>query len=673
MRTAKLWKTLITCGAVALFASTALAAPVPGGTLDPTTVTKYKDTLPIPQVMPKAGTIGNGNNAIDYYTIAAKQFSQQILPSGFPKTKVWGYGSLTDGVFTYPARTIETQVDKPVRVKWVNQLMDSKGKFLPHLLPVDQTLHWANPPQDCIDAATMGRRPDCRGQSQDTYTGPVPIIVHLHGAHVQPDSDGYPEAWYLPNATNIPAGYAKQGSNYDQIPGVPDELGAATFQYPNSQRATTLWYHDHVLGMTRANVYTGLAGFYLIRDPGTDPTSLPQKPYEIPLIIQDKSFNADGSLFYPGDRAFFEGLTPPDLQIPFIPETTLTGGQSDVSPIWNPEFFGNVMVVNGKSWPKLNVEQRRYRFRILNADDTRVLFLKITTDPLARPGTAAVPFLQIGADGGFLPAPVQLDRLLIAGAERADVIVDFTNVAKGTKLYLINEGPDEPFGGGEPGVDFAFADPGTTGQVMQMTVVRATSTEPPLSLTLPARTPLGPATSTRTVSLNEAESETVFVITADGKVKESRSGMAVPFAPVEALLGTASVVGGVITPTPKEWMDGITENPALNAIEVWEIYDFTEDAHPIHIHQVQFEVVNRQAMIIDEAAGTATLTGPTIPPEEWETGTKDTVLVYPSMVTRVKALYDIPGLYAWHCHILSHEDNEMMRPYCVGDMAACNP
>jgi bilirubin oxidase len=490
---------------------------------------------------------------------------------------------------------------------------------------------------------------------------------------VQPDSDGYPEAWYLPAADTIPSGYATQGSNFDQIPGFGVTPGAAIFQYPNTQRATTLWYHDHALGMTRANVYTGLAGFYLIRDANTDPSGLPKDGFEIPLAIQDKSFNSDGSLFFPDNRAFFEGVSVPDLQIPFIPDRTLTGGISDVSPIWNPEFFGNTIVVNGKTWPKLNVEQRRYRFRILNANDTRVMFLKITADPTARPGVSVVPFWQIGADGGFLPKPVKLDQLLIAGAERMDVIVDFTNVPRGTNLYLINEGPDEPFGGGVPGVDFAFADPATTGQVMKLTVGRRTSDDTstkPQFLTLPSRTKLGNANRTRTVSLNEAESETVFVITADGKIKESRSSMAVPFAPVEALLGTATVVNGVITPTSVEWMEPITENPALNSTEIWEIYDFTEDAHPIHIHQVQFEVVNRQDILIVD--GTATLVPGTITgPEAGETGTKDTVLVYPSKVTRVKAKFDIPGLFVWHCHILSHEDNEMMRPYCVG--GGCNP
>jgi bilirubin oxidase len=263
--------------AVVFMATGAAFAQVPGGTLDPTTVPKYVDSLPVPKVMPKEATFGN----IDYYEIAARQFKQQILPSSLPKTTVWGYGAADDAsTFSYPARTIEAKVNKPVRVKWINDLKDPKTKdFLKHLLPIDQTLHWANPPMDCFDGSTM---PDCRGQSQEPYTGPVPIITHLHGAHVQPDSDGYPEAWYLPAADNIPHGYAKQGSNFDQIPGFPVTPGAAIFQYPNTQRATTLWYHDHALGMTRANVYTGLAGLYLIRDANTDPSGLPKDGFEIP-------------------------------------------------------------------------------------------------------------------------------------------------------------------------------------------------------------------------------------------------------------------------------------------------------------------------------------------------------------------------------------------------------
>jgi spore coat protein A, manganese oxidase len=666
------------------------AAPVPGGTLDPTSINKYVTPLVIPPAMPRTGVrYQKGVGPIDLYKIAVRQFQQQVLPVGLPKTTVWGYGSVDHPwTFNYPAFTIEAKMKRSVRVKWINDLKDPvTGSFLPHLLPIDQTLHWANPPQECIDGMMQT---DCRGKSQAPYQGPVPIVTHLHGAHVDPESDGYPEAWYLPAANNIPAGYATRGSHFGQIAVAPDQPGAAWFQYRNDQPPTTLWYHDHALGMTRANVYAGPAGFYLLRGGPSDlaspilPGPAPKrndppgiKYYEIPIVFQDRSFNSDGALFYPGDRAFFEGVTPAELQVPFIPEAAIGGGRSDVSPTWNPEFFGNTMVVNGKTWPVLNVEQRRYRFRFLNGSDSRIVILKLVTgDPLARPGTPALPFWQIGGDGGFLPKQVKLDSLLMALAERADVIVDFSKLPVGTAVYLINEGPDEPYGGGKPGADFAFADPGTTGQVMKFVVGPRTSPDrstPPESLKLPAFEPLGKATrKPRQVSLNEDMSMSVCAqVDEEGNfvvpIVEVPCGGAdaTPFGPTSARLGTVNAKG---FPVAKAWMDAITEKPSLNSTEIWEIFNFTADAHPIHLHQVQFQVVDRQALVTDHDGETeppVRTRGPKIAPEVWETGFKDTVLVYPGMVTRIKAHFDILGLYVWHCHILSHEDNEMMRPFKV--------
>ena len=150
--------------------------------------------------MPKDKKI---RSSIDYYEIAARQFKQQLLPGEFPKTTVWGYGSADDlSTFNYPARTIEAQTNHPVKIKWINDLLDADGNYLKHLLPIDQTLHWANPPMDCIDSPMLSLTKmgtDCRGKNQSPYEGPVPIVTHLHGAHVKPNSDGYPEAWFLPN------------------------------------------------------------------------------------------------------------------------------------------------------------------------------------------------------------------------------------------------------------------------------------------------------------------------------------------------------------------------------------------------------------------------------------------------------------------------------------------
>jgi FtsP/CotA-like multicopper oxidase with cupredoxin domain len=633
-------------------------AQVPGGTLPPGSIPKYVTPLVIPPAMPRAAA-PPGVRSVDYYEIAVRQFQQNILPAAMGlTTTVWSYGSVNHpGSFNYPAFTIEASWRTPVRVKWINQLVDANGNYLPHLLPVDQTLHWANPP-----GGPNGT--DSRGTDPTRYTGPVPIVTHLHGGHTSEESDGYPEAWYLPAARNIPAGYARSGSFYQQFRAEAQRLlgqawtpGSAVFQYNNDQRAATMWYHDHTLGMTRSNVYAGPAGFYLLRGgpadavggtlPGPAP-ALGDPPgtryHEIPLAIQDRSFNADGSLFYPDSRAFFEGLEPSQLQIPFIPDEAC-GGPSDISPIFNPEFFGNTIVVNGKTWPYLEVEQRRYRFRLLNGCNSRFLLLALSNGQ---------PFWQIGTEGGFLPAPLQLNRILLGPAERADVIVDFTNVGVGTEIILQNLGPDEPFGGGEPPGDFDQADPDTTGQVMQFRVIAASGPDtstPPNELVLPGIAALPAATNTRQVSLNEVDSETVLVSEADGNIVLDCEG-GEPFGPKEALLGTLAGGAGV----PRNWDDPITENPAVGATEVWELHNFTEDAHPIHIHEILFEVVNRQPF-----------GGPVRPPEPWEAGArKDTVVAYPGEITRVKATFDRGGLFVWHCHIVEHEDHEMMRPYRIG-------
>ena len=635
-------------------------AQIPGGTLAPGDVDKYVLPLVKPPAMP--GKFGKNK---DKYKIAMRQFTQRILPPPHPETTVWSYGSIDHpgtvtqgGTFNYPAFTVEATANKTTQVVWKNELVDAMGNFLPHILPVDQTLHWANPP-----GGLAGR--DKRGFDQAPYLGPVPMVTHVHGAHTTEESDGYAEAWYLPDAVNIPAGYATTGTFFDYFDLKYAQMwgpGSATFKYPNDQPATTLWYHDHSLGMTRLNVYAGPAGYWLIRGGPYDDMSLgyvapgvgddPLGEYtEIPIVIQDRSFNAPNSnglaeLFYPDNRAFFEGLNPAQLQIPFIPDLACDGLPSDVSPIWNPEFFGNMMVVNGFTWPHLEVEQRRYRFRFLNGCNSRFLILR--TDN-------GMPFYQIGAEQGFLPNTVQLNELLMAPAERADVIMDFTNVPVDTEIILTNWGPDEPFGGGVPGVDFDPADPDSTGQVMQFRVKG--TTELPLGdlpLTLPAAPMPGPATVTRDVSLNEEESRSVRVVEdADGNIVLACDDPAAEvFGPTSALLGTLNPDG---TGNPLLWMDPITENPAVGTTEEWVIHNFTADAHPIHIHQVHFEVVNRE-----DVAGTVRN------PESWETGYKDTVIAYPGEITRVKALYDLPGFYVWHCHIVEHEDNEMMRPFHVG-------
>lgn len=635
----------------------AWGASLPGGTLPPESIRKYVSRLVIPPPMPRTGVLSSSAGEVDYYEIAVRQFAQQVLPPGFPKTAVWGYGSLSTPAALYsPAFTIEATVDRPVRVKWVNGLLDFSGAYLPHLLPVDPTLHWANPPGG--DTGRDGH--PTFSQTPGRYRGPVPIVTHVHGAHVPDHSDGYPEAWFLPAARNLPEGFAREGTFYAEFKsrfetewGQEWTPGSAVFQYPNQQRATTLWYHDHSLGITRLNVYAGPAGFYLLRGGSSDlPEGVLPGPapsagdppgtnyYEIPLAIQDRSFNRNGSLFYPDSRAFFDGFTGP-----YIPE-------SDISPILNPEFFANTMVVNGQTWPYLEVEPRRYRFRMLNGCNSRFLILKLASYPLQRrPAAPVLPFWLIGTEGGFLPRPVRLTQLLMGLAERFDVIVDFTGLKPGTQLYLINEGPDEPFGGGMPGVDFAPANKHTTGQVMKFRVVPLKSNDtstPPEFLTLPTVADLGEATTVRRLSLNEAD-----------------SGVLENVGPRAAFLGTVDEAGN---PQPLMWSESVTENPRVGDTEVWELYNFTADAHPIHVHLVQFQVINRQPLQTDVDGMTeppARFAGEPVAPESWESGYKDTVIAYPGAVTRIKAHFDRPGRFVWHCHILEHEDNEMMRPYIV--------
>jgi bilirubin oxidase len=383
-----------------VFAAPSLALPS-----DPTTIPKYETPLFVPPPMPNAGTVEGGT--VDYYEIAKQQFLQQVLPPPLPQTTVWGFGAInTPASFRWPSYTIEAAVDRPVQVKWINNLKAANGNFLPHLFAadVDQTFHWANPPQQCADNTT---RPDCAGTSGAGYFGPVPMVVHLHGSHVNPESDGFPEAWYLPAANDIPAGYATRGSDFNQIAGAPSEAGAAYFQYRNDQRATTLWFHDHSLGITRLNIYAGPTGFYLLRGGAFDLPAgmLPAGSFEIPMVIQSRSFLDNGALDFGG-----------------------AGG-------------GGTIVANGKTWPFLNVERRRYRFRFLNADNENDIVLMLAATPL---GTGVDNVWQIGADGGFLPVPASVSNVPLHIAERADVIIDFSVYPQGTVLYLVKEIPGRP-------------------------------------------------------------------------------------------------------------------------------------------------------------------------------------------------------------------------------------
>jgi len=818
---------VVTCG----LCSTVWAAPVAGGTLDPTLVPKYVTPLVIPPVMPGSPTGFNASPQADH-DIAVRQFKQQILPGGiwntvtggsynYKPTTVWSYGSASDpmpdssalggglGVapaanssFNYPAFTVENIAGNMNKVRWINELVQdpvacfygnatgNSCNYLPHLLPVDQTLHWANPNNsDCIPHGMMTdpKRTDCETLNQLPYMGPVPIVTHVHGAHVNPESDGYPEAWWLANADDIPGTYATKGMRFGEWTGngANGIAGSAFFAYENTQEPTTIWYHDHSMGMTRLNVYAGPAGFWLIRNVGGDvvqdynagtpvtgslpgpapaagdsvldlnapesvvPTSIRKTIREIPIVVQDRSFDwvdaagnpvAEGSanavatgLWYPSSRTDFDGFAGPYLGDPL-------GSGSDINKIWNPEAFFNTMVVNGVTWPKLEVASEQYRFRLLNGCNSRTLNIAMfVVDGSGNLTATEVPFYQIGGDQGFLPAVTQISTgfmaplaangtfptagdnlqneaiqgLLMMPAERADVIVDFTGIADGTRIRIINTAGDGPFGGLD---SQDVADPATTGQIMEF-VVNTTLNQaggdpstPVANLILQSETPLGVASneaSPRRLSLNEMISDTVCYTITDqitGAYQllytEAPGGTVDPVAcqaaadaygesldpgnytpgtltgetagPRQALLGTiidASGTGtGPFIAEPERWMlEPPTTQVALGDTEVWELFNTTMDAHPIHVHLVRFEIVDREDININMTTGEMSYLGTNVdhPVLPNEAGFKDTVVAYPGQVTRLKAKFDILGRYVWHCHIVEHEDNEMMLPFDV--------
>jgi spore coat protein A, manganese oxidase len=597
--------------------------------LDATTIPQFATPLYILPAMPASSV----TSAVDGYVLAARPFKQQILPKGFPSTPVFGFGSTnSSSSFHAPAHTIEATVNRDTRVIWANQLVNSAGGYVPHVLPVDPTLHWANP-----GGGTAHRDSEPTFTSTPgPYTGPVPMVVHMHGAHVYEDSDGYPEAWYLPHASNIPKGYAVSGTKYAPYAteakerfGVTWSAGMAQYEYGNDQRAAALWFHDHTIGMTRLNVRAGLAGMYIMRGGSSDlpagvlPGPSPKRGdaagksyYEIPLIIQDPSFNTDGTQYLPSSNTFESG--------PYIPQT-------DIPPIWNDIYYGSTITVNGNTWPNLNVEPRRYRFRVLNACAVRPLTLKVVSSlTAATPAPTALPMWVIGSDGGFMPKPVELSGttgLPVLPAERYDIIVDFTGVKPGTKLYLTNEG--------------SAATIGTTGTVMRFTVVplksKDTST-PPAHLSLPAYTAPGAATVTRRVSFSEVASTFVSGATS------------------QYVCGTVDASGNN---TVRLWSDAITEKPAYGSTELWEVYNFSAAgsgiSHVFHMHLAQFQVVSRQAI-----GG-----GSVAKPYAYETGPKDSCDAPTDTITTVRAHFDRKGTYVWHCHFLDHEDNAMMRPMQV--------
>jgi FtsP/CotA-like multicopper oxidase with cupredoxin domain len=492
--------------------------------LCPVELTPFVDPLPIPAVaIPTAGEIGH----VATYDIEIREVTQQ-LHRDLPPTRVWGY----DG--SYPGPTIVAFRDEPVTVNWISDLRDSTGALrTTHYLPVDECLHG----------------PDTFGQSPRT-------VVHLHGGHVPPESDGYPEATMLPG---------------EQL----------SYIYPNNQEASTLWYHDHALGITRLNVMMGLAGFYLLRDSVEVALNLPSGPYEIGLAIQDRSFHADGSLMYPA--------------------------------MWEEHFFGDKVLVNGKVWPYLNVKQGKYRFRILEGSNARTYRLALSN---------GASFTVIGTDGGLLEAPVTRNVLTISPGERMDVVVDFAPFAPGTEILLLNDAP-APFPG--------LPNVGVVPNVMKFVVTPGAGHTAPLPSTLrPLIERLDPA---------QALEDRQFILRKSS----------------DPCAGSMWMINDLM------W-DDITEYPVLGTTETWTFVNPTGVVHPMHMHLVMFQVLDRTPITM--VGNEVVATGPPVPPDASEAGWKDTAVAHPNEALRVICRFeDYAGLYAYHCHILEHEDNEMMRQF----------
>jgi len=583
--------------------------------MDPLSQPQFVNPLTVPPVLTPDTLTHPGS---EYYELAMTQFQQDLgivdPVTGQPLlTTVWGYGG------SYPGPTIEARSTLaentrnpglPVKVLWSNDLFEADGVTpLPHLLPVDTTLH--------CGANSAGVASNCRPL--------VRTVAHLHGGHTDADSDGHPEAWFS-------AGFGQGGPAFKaQMNGV--------YTYRNDQESAPLWYHDHAMGITRLNVYAGLSGFYLLRDDREDRLVrrgvLPSGAYEIPLLIQDRSFYTDGSLAYP-DAPFIDPATGQAATL-----DPVTGAPV---PSVVPEFFGDTILVNGKAWPVLDVEPRKYRLRVLNGSNSRFYNMKFDWTKM-KGGVARLKqlkFRQIGTDGGLLNRAVKLKTMTLAPAERADIIVDFSDDDLLGKTIILSNNAATPFPLG------AAVDPATTGKIMAFRVVQ------PLNAAVPdtkkpkvlRRQPIAPLSPTPGAPLREL----VLVENMDSL------GRLMP------LLGT-SAAGGLL------WSDPTTETPVLGTTEIWSIINATPDTHPVHQHLVQFQILDRQAFdtatYVPGQPGTLALLGAKTPPPREEAGWKDTARANPGEVIRVIANYDLLGEYVWHCHILEHEDHEMMRKFEV--------
>ena len=622
----------------------ALAVPAARGLSDPAVQPKFMEYAPN-ALDPgfRFEAIRQGRNAGKYHVAVRQGIHETGLRRNGTgsrlRTQIFGYGYDDGRGVTWPGRTFQVQKGEPTTVKWDNQLLRNR-RPVPHLLPVDTSQHWAY----SLDGY----------ENYSIEKNGVPIVTHLHGGHSDFQFDGNPEFFWSPDYEIVGPQWFKNG-----LDGVIKD-----FVYGNDQSAGTLWYHDHALGITRLNVYAGMAGFYFVRD-GIDTglpdngLDLPAFPYELAYAIQDRMFTDRGELFYPafpGDPFYQDFITDEGAVLP--PDIFKKGGPTALA-----EFFGDHMVVNGKIWPKTDVEPRKYRLRLLNGCDSRFLVLRFrATDPDATDlGGAGWPlsFSVIGSDQGLAAAATQTDTLVFEPGGRYDIVFDFSDLA-GKRVIMENIGGDSPFGGafGDLPAEDLFPDR-QTDRIMAFDVVAGLDSAVPDVFVPAAISSYGgnsaEVTRTRKVALFEGVDE---------------------FGRLQPLLGAF---------VENEWRaiawhSDTTEMPNRGDTEIWEIYNFTGDAHPVHVHLVNFEILNRLPLSFEageapqqvvqhngelgEAPSIKSIkVGGVIPDLDGyvENAPKDMVTALPQQVTRIKMTFDKKGRYVWHCHILSHEDHEMMR------------
>jgi spore coat protein A len=490
-----------------------------------------------------------------HYRVRMGELRKQ-LHSQLPPTRLWGYEG------QYPGPFFEAFRNKPVKVRWENHLP------LQHIFKVDATIHGAMAPAPAVRT-----------------------VPHLHGSRTYSGSDGLPEDWFTP------------GQSVD-------------YEYPNEQLAAPLWYHDHAVGVTRLNVYAGLAGFYLLRDEQELSLKLPSGEFEIPLLLQDRTLDAQGQLVY---------------------APTMEDGKALAPGVWGPEFFGELPIVNGAIYPRMEVEPGRYRLRVVNAANSRFFNLYLNLASHATDVPSLVRFQQIGSDGGLLAGPVAMDKLLLSPGERADLIVDFTGL-EGRTVTLSNSA-SVPY----PGWDMLQAMHAPLSELMQFRVsLPTTSRGNGFSLPAPISVPL----SVLRLDAAKASVTRDFVLTERVGAEGRSLGVRI---------------------NDKGYDDPVTESPILGALEKWRFINMTDDAHPMHLHLVQFQVLERQGFNFGSfLKGKLEFAGEPRPPAANEAGWKDTAVVTPHEVLTLLVPFDgYTGRYVYHCHMLEHEDNDMMRPFEV--------